>query len=378
MNIHIYAAISFLMIILFLIDIRQKSDKSKKIIFYIGAFVVTFLLAFRGDYIGGDTDSYCGYFDGRGGTYGTLETQDSFEWGFRVFCRLLANISRSHFWFLFSTSLVTILPFLYLVKRDTKGSKMLPLCLYMLVWSILSVTQTAIRQNLSVSCIMLAYIIWTTESYKIKYRYFIIVFLLVYGFLSHRSSLIALPLLLVAMFIPFTKKTALITVVSSLLVVMMFKNIFGDIFDLFNQYMMGVEIAQHMLNVYYENSLYALDSEVSFNRLGPTTLLVCLLICMSREEEFKSPYLRFIIVGASLYNIGATFPMIFRTLYALLLFGIIYCPTGINLRKNMLLRIVLIMLLLFFVRIQIVSWKANQDNQMLPYNFIWEDNRIKN
>lgn len=369
---HIYAVISLLFVVLFLIEQSSNNQQLKNRLFYFASFVAVGLLAFRGSDVGGDTIHYCGYFTGSGGMYGTFESNDTFEWGFRTICGLLMIVSRTDFWFIFSTSLLTMAPIGYLVWRDCEKSRILPLCLYMLVWGVLSVTQTAIRQDLATSCLLLAYIVWTTDFDKARVKYVLIAALLVLGFYTHNSILVGLPLVLGSLFIPFNKKTALATVLGSFVVVMFAKNLFGDIFDMFNAYMIGFEAAEHMLNTYYENVQYALDAEISFNRLGPATLLVALMVWMSNEEDMKSPYLKFIVMGAALYNIGATFPMIFRVVFPLLFLGIIFVPSELDYKKNALVKMILVLLLVFFIRNQVVYMKPGTDDRMLPYTFIWE------
>lgn len=371
---NIYVVISIVLFVFFIIEQYSSNEKTNKYLFYIGSFLVVGLLAFRGDTVGGDTDDYCGYFTGVGGSYGIYETNDTFEIGFRWVCGLLMTVSRTEFWFLFSTSLITMLPFVYLVKRDSKGSKILPLFLYMAIqWNILSVTQTAIRQCISVSFVLIAYIIFTTHDIKKKWlRYALTVIFLIFAFISHNSSLIALPLMLVSYFIPFSRKSAIITVISSLIIILFFKNIFSDIFDIFAQYMAGVELAQHMLDTYYENATYALDAEISFRRLAPATFFVCLLIWLSNSEDCRKPYFKFLVMGTSLYNIGATFPMIFRAVYILLFMGIIYTPNNLKKAKSLFVKIVIILFLVYFIRTFAYSLIPNQPDQMLPYYFIWE------
>lgn len=372
---NIYIVISIILLFFFLIEQYTYSEKLNRYLFYLGAFLVIGLLAFRGDTVGGDTDDYCDYFTGNGGSYGIFETNDTFEIGFRWLCWILMKISRTEFWFIFSTSLITILPFIYLVNRDCKGSKILPLCLYMMTpWHVLSVTQTAIRQDISVAFVFITYILLTSNSSKKKWlRYLLSIISLGFAFISHTSSIVALPLLVISYFIPFTKKSSIIAVVGSFLIVMIARNIFSSIFDLFTQYMTGLEFAQHMIDTYYGNMDYALNQEVSFNRLGPATLLICLLIWMSEEGDFKNPYLRWLVVGGSLYNIGSTFPMIFRTVYLLLFLGIIFVPSHFKNKKNVIPKVILIMLIAFFIRTFAVYMKPHQADQMLPYTFIWEN-----
>ena len=369
---HIYVVVSIVMLILFLVEQNTKNGKLRMTLFYVASFLAVGLLAFRGNDIGGDTISYCGYFTGKGGVYGIWETNDGFETGFVWLCGLLMHISRTDFCLIFFTSLITMLPFVYLIWRDCKSSQVLPLCLYMTVWGILSVTQTALRQNLSVSLLFLAYIFYTSEGIKNKYKYLLIAISLWGSFISHTSSLIALPLMVGCTFIRLNKKTAYILTIGSFIVVMVFKNVFSSIFDMFNQMMTGVEMASHMLDTYYGNVRYSLDSEISFNRLVPATLLVVLLIRMSNEDDMKSHYLKFLVIGASLYNIGASFPMIFRTVYPLLFMGILFVPMELSKAKNKVCKMLMVILIAFFIRNQVVYMKPGTDDRMLPYMFIWE------
>lgn len=369
---HIYVVISIVMLLLFLVEQKTKNSKLRMVLFYLASFLVVGLLAFRGNDVGGDTIHYCGYFTGKGGYYGIWETNDGFEAGFVWLCGLLMQISRTDFCLIFFTSLITILPFVYLIWRDCKSSKILPLCLYMTTWGILSVTQTALRQNLSVSLLFIAYIFYTNKGIKNKYKYLVVGLSLWGSFISHTSSLVALPLMLGCTFVRFNKKTAYILTIGSFLFVMFFKNVFSSIFDMFNQIMAGVEMASHMLDTYYRSAGYSLDSEISFNRLAPATLLVVLLIRMSSDDDMKSHYLKFLVIGASLYNIGASFPMIFRTVYPLLFMGILFAPMGLSFGKNNLSKALLFLLITFFIRNQAVYMNPGTDDRMLPYMFIWE------
>lgn len=370
---HIYAVISTIMLLLFLLEQKTKNNKLRMILFYFASFLAVGLLAFRGNDVGGDTINYCNYFTGTGGGYyGIWETNDSFEIGFIWLCGLLMKISRSDFCLIFFTSLITMLPFVYLIRRDCKYSKILPLCLYMTIWSILSVTQTALRQNLSVSLLFCAYIFYTSEKLKHRYKYILVILFLCLSFISHTSSLVALPLFIGSSYIRLNKKIAYILTIGSFVFVMIFSSAFGFIFDMFKQLMTGVAMASHMLYTYYGDIRYALDSEISFNRLAPATFLVVLLIKMSSNDDLKSNYLKYLVIGASLYNFGASFPMIFRVMYPLLFMGILYVPTGLSKSRFLIYRVLLILIIVFFIRNQIVYMEPGTANRMLPYSFIWE------
>ena len=369
---NIYIIVSIFLFVLFLIEQGYKEEKSKDSLFYIGSFVVISLLAFRGTNVGGDTQNYCGYFMGKGGMYGTYENNDIFEIGFRIICSWLIFISRTDFCFLFFTSLITMIPFIYLIKRDCSQSKILPLCIYFFTWGMLSITQTAIRQTCAVSFIMIAYIIFTSPINKKSLKYALSISVLFCAIFTHTSCLLSSPMLLCTLFlVKLTKKIALSVVVGSLIFTLVASNFFQMAFDMLNYLLLDVEMAGRILN-YYDNEQYALTGEISFNRLGPATLLVSIYIMMSKEKDLCNDYLKMLVVGSSLYNIGASFPMIPRSVFPLLFMGSIFVPSGLREKRNIILYQILLLLLLFFIRNIILYIIPTGDSHMLPYNFIWE------
>lgn len=91
----VYAFVIFLVYLLFFVEIYRYSAVKSKRLFYIGAFLVTFILAFRGNNVGGDMIEYCYFFDGRGTIeYGTIDDpSDGFGIGFVFFSRFLRLIN---------------------------------------------------------------------------------------------------------------------------------------------------------------------------------------------------------------------------------------------------------------------------------------------
>lgn len=369
---NIYAIVIIVLLLLFLIEQVVKEDKIRQNLFYIGGFVCLFILAFRSNDVGGDTYNYTGYFIGKArGYYSTYELNDDFEIGFRWICGLLMKISRTELWFLVSTSIITLAPFLYLINRDCKTSKILPLILYMSGWSILSVTQTAIRQNVAISFLMLAYIIYTEPNIKNKYKWIIVVASIAMCLITHNTGITALVLVLGAYFIKLNKKASYTIVVASLIISVLMKNVFVSLFDAFYNLMSTVEFAEKMTG-YYDNAKYSLDTYVSFGTQGPYTLLVLLYIYMSSKEDCKSLHYKCLIWGEALYNVGAHFPMMFRVVYPLLFIGIIFVPSNLNIRKSFIPKSILFALLVFLT-IAVNHIPLYQDDHLLPYNFIWQE-----
>ena len=375
MHLTIYFTVSVLLVLLLILDLDTKNKRDKNALFSIGTILVVGLLAFRGTYIGGDTPAYCGYFSGKGGWYGTLEDNDSFEPGFRLFCYALSIISRSEFWFLFVTSLVTMFPFIYLVKRDTQGSKMLPLCQYMLLWGILSITQTAIRQNLSVAFLMIAYILWTTPTLKKKTKYISTSFFVILGLFSHNSGIVAFILYLICKKIILTKKSSLLIILTSFILSLSLKNLFYNIFKYIYIILGQLEATQKFFDIYYLNG-YDFSDEVSFNRLFPLAIFALILILMSNKQEMHSEYYKMFVIGSGLFLFGVSFPMMFRSVYPIMFMGIIFCPSVIKIARFAKMKIGVMLILMFFCY-QKLKIEFGTSSQMAPYTFIWEENDIR-
>ena len=359
---NIYVIISILLLLLFIIEQKSKR-KIRNFLFYIAAILVVGLLAFRSANVGSDTPHYCGYFTGEGGMYRTFHTNDFFEPGFQLFVWILLQISQTEFWFLLSSSLFTMIPFLYLIYKNNNSSKILPFLLYMTMWGIIYITQTAIRQDIAVSLFLLAYIFFIQKNINRNIKYALCTTCALFAFFTHTSSLLSFPLFMLAMIIPLTKKRALILMASSLVFSLVFKDIVEFIFNSLYSLLNKLDMASHMLDVYYNNQQYALNEEISINRLLPPTLLVCTLIWMSKKEDFNSHYLKSLFLGAFIYNIGASFPMIHRSVFLLLFFGIIYTPYKLSLRTFDSKFLILILLFMIYKQISYMN---------SFYEFIWE------
>ena len=370
----IYFCVSLLLIIFFILDTCTVKLRNNKMLFYLGAVLVTGLLAFRGTYIGGDTPAYCGYFSGKGGWYGILETNNTFEWGFRMFCHFIAIFSRAEFWFLFTTSLVTMLPFLYLVKRDTHGSKILPLCQYMLLWGILSTTQTAIRQNISIGLIMLAYILLTTSTLSKRKKITYSILFVSFGLLTHNSSFIILPILIFCIFLKLTKRNAMIMVICSFFLIILFNDIFYRFSNVLSVITTYITPTQILFDRYFAGDMEA-ELRSSIFKLFAVTFFSCLIIYISNEEDVRSNYFKFFVVGVTTYIIGSSFPMISRSMQLILFMGIIFCPSYIRILRYNRWRMAIIITLLFLTKYQI-NMEPRGASQMYPYTFIWEPNNI--
>lgn len=367
---HIYAIVTLVFILLFVVEQNTEEKTTRRILFFSCAVLLTSLYAFRSENIGTDTSHYCRYFRGEFSIYGSiLSINDDIEYGFQLLMRVLHIVSGSSFWLIFSTSILSFFPFLYLINRDCHSSKILPLILFMTIWTIIMIHQAALRQVLSVSFMMVAYIIFTSPIEQ-KIKFIVSLFLLFGAYFTHKSSIFVFILGGVGYFIPWTKKSAIIGILTSLAVAIVYKDVFADIFSFLNVYMAEFDATRRMFDLYYENEQYSLYGETTFNALAPVSLFMCLMVSMADESDTHGFYFKMLVIGAILSNIGASFPLILRTVYGITIFAIIFVPS--NLGKNTNYYNLMLLFLLFFLRNEIVFWKPNPGSHFLPYSFIWE------
>lgn len=380
MNVYLYVIVC---LVVFLIIELNNPQKNRSLYFFISSSLIFSVIAFRGSDVGGDTLEYVRFFKGEGSMYGSIDDSEM-EVGFVLIARFLHFFNESAMWFLFCSTLITLFPFFIIVKKYS-SNKTIPLLLFMTTWSILPTSLCAIRQNFAVSLAMTAFLLFGSlrgnsiqDVKKQKSIIISIIIVCILSIMTHTSMMVALPLIVLAEFINLSRKYMYIIVLGSFVGALLIDNLFGELFQQFNIITQSFEYADRM-NSYFENSKYELTNEVSFNRLGPSTLYVLIVVYKSSEEELHSFFLKCLVIGHSLFCIGASFPMISRVVYPLLLFGISFVPLSMNFRREKISKVLLILLLFFFVRTQFKYFAEYNisDNyygvRLLPYKTIFEE-----
>ncbi len=373
----VYVTTWVILFVLLFMELSHNNSQVRKRYFYIGAFFVFFIIAFRSEFVGGDTENYCRFFDGKPSMYGSYKELDdaiSHEVGFLWTVRIIRLIGDSHFIFIFCSSLLSLLPFFYIIKRDSEV-KILPLCLYMLLFGILTVSESAFRQNYGVGYLFIGYII-LTSNLKSKIKYFFVCFFMIVACVCHATIIIALFLIIISYFLRLKKWHAITFILASVAVSVGVNNFFGSIFSLSGELMSNIEVFVRLQN-YYETGEFELDEErVSIFRLLPTSLFVCLILWKNNNRSSLPIPFNCLVLGTCIYNIGLSFPMMFRVVYPLLLLGITVSPGNLRLNKNQIQKILIMFFVLVFMQRQLdhlINYDySNNEAKMLPYTFIFE------
>lgn len=346
--------------------------------FYIGSFFFLALFAFRGENVGGDTYEYCRYFMGEhSSTYGVLGENENIEIGFQWFCMLMNRISNTPFFFIFTSSILTLLPFVLLVR---KYSSMPNLSYFYILCSnfMLYVVniETHVRQNISGAFIMMALLLYLQNgiSRHKKYSLVAIVSFLALAILSHSSSYILLPLLIVIMFLPFKRKYSIAIIAISVVVSVFFVDAVTDLFLGLN-FMLNPYEELANITRYIESEQYGTSNTIlRITHSLPLAFWAGYNVYKADDEENNNIFIKCLVVGTAISIACGSFGMVFRMVFLYQLLGCVYIPKEIARNKNALF-VNLIPYLYLFYRIVVMVASAsnyNTDSHILPYMFIWE------
>ena len=369
----IYIALIIILFLLFCLD--YNSSKSMKFTFWLGTFFFLAIFAFRGDNVGGDTTQYCIYFEGKtSSTYGSLKLNDDIEIGFRWICMALQKISMSRFWFIFSTSLLSLIPFVFLVRKHSLYPNLSYLYIICSNWAIMVVCiETHIRQNIATAFLMMALYIFLYEN-KTKKSYISCVLLLIAAVMSHTSIYLILPLVSLLLFVPLTKKVSYCLIIGSCLVTLFFTEIFTDVFTGLMLWLSPYEAFDNLTR-YMDSDKYGLSGKAGlFTSFAPIAIWALINIYYSNKEEINNIFMKCMVVGTSLTIMGSSFGLSFRMMYALLILGYCYIPIAYkNNSKAMLINFIPLLLMLFRLWGAVLNpAQYNTESHWLPYLFIFE------
>ena len=174
------------------------NEKENNIPFYIFAFLTTAMLAFRSQYVGGDTILYVQEFK-----YGDYVNR---EWGWFFFNYLASLFGKSPFVIIFWSSIISILPFILLANKYSNNKCLSLLFLFLFANTAIVDLETNLRQNVGTGLFLLSIYIYSEFKNK-TWKYLIVpIALALWGTLCHSSLYFVIPLSLCFSFVKLNKK----------------------------------------------------------------------------------------------------------------------------------------------------------------------------
>lgn len=374
----IYIVTIFALLALFIIEYNKKSIKTKRRVFWISTAIFFFLLAFRGNNVGGDTYEYCKFYLGKiSSTYGMLYNPFSqIEIGFIWFCKLFNPIFTSSFAFIFLSSLFSTFPFFLLVKKYSAYPSLSYFYVMCSNFMVMVVNlQTNLRQDIAIGYILLSIYLLLDNQIN-KKRLVLIVCLLTLSFLTHKSIYLILPFGLLIWFIPFNRKISLLLIVASVVASVFYTSGIETI--VMNLFSMSFFDSNEMLTQianYVDNDKYGLTGKAGqLIVLLPSTFWAVYNVYFASEEEMKNIFMKSIVIACVFINLGSSFPLSFRMVFAFQILSVIYIPKRICINTKLMVFNLLALSWIMYRLFVMVSTPSfyNNENHLLPYKFIWE------
>lgn len=333
------------------------------------------MFAFRGDNVGGDTIEYCRFFEGKNSsTYGLLKFNDNIEIGFRWICMVLRKVSISRFWFIFSTSLLSLIPFVLIVKKYSIFPNLSYLYIICSNWCIMVICiETHIRQNIATAFLMMSVYLFLSGK-KQKKTLLMCVGFIIASILTHTSIYLILPFLILLYFIPLTKTISYCLIVGACIVTLFFTDIFTSLFTNVMILISPYDVFENLTR-YMDSEKYGLSGQAGLiSNFIPIAMWALINIYYSNEDELNNIFMKCMVFGTSFTIMGSSFGLSFRMMYTFLLLGYCYIPVVYkrNLRAVLINFIPLLMMLYRIWGAVLNPMQYNAESHWLPYQFIFE------
>ena len=374
----------FLFFVLFIELGTKKTKQYQKRFFWIGAIPLIIILGFRNIDVGGDTPGYCDFYMGKAsGFYGSMFDKDNeTEIGFIYLCRLIHIFCSDWRWFIFATSVISLLPFLLFVKNESQ-TKTFSYLSFLLPWGLLFLIQTPLRQDMAISLFLLGgYLIVndgiTNFNDNIKKKFIGLVFI-IWGFLTHTTMYIVAPLVILLYFIPLNKKYSIIFVLITFVVSLTVRSLFTYIYDYFFLLTASMDSFRN-INQYYGNNNYEIAETIKLGAVAPRTLFTIFVVLLSSIRQTNKFNYKCLVIGCCIMNIGISFPLASRIALIFILVGSSFVPQNFSLKKenNITLNYSKVLTVVLFILIGYKHYELCSNfiktinSDILPYTFWFE------
>ena len=198
--------------------------------------------------------------------------------------------------------------------------------------------------------------------------------LLIAAVMSHTSIYLILPLVLLLLFVPLTKKVSYCLIIGSCLITLFFTDVFSYVFTGLMFWLSPYE-AFDSLTRYMDSDKYGLSGKAGLlTDFAPIAIWALINIYYSNKNEINNVFMKCMVVGTSLTIMGSSFGLSFRMMYALLMLGYCYIPIAYKNNSKSLFVNFIPLLMMFYRLIGAVMnpVEYSAESHWLPYMFIFE------
>ena len=357
---YVYIVIDFLLLLLYIKDNGRNSKKA----FVVSAIILFLLVSLHDGQFTNDYQQYLNFFLGKNSMYGTINFTNNIENGYILFIRFLHFFVSSSLGYIFSISLLICIPFLYLVNK-LSNNRILSILLLVTINDGLTL-QTffcAHRQMLAVSMLFCVIIV---ARKRICCWKLIGLVLVICAVLTHSTSYFVLFFLVLLYFIPFNNKKIYYILLGVSLVLGTFINL-SDLFLNFISFFSIIDGAMRSVNHVLNSDHYSLG----IWSFLPLTILGFSFVYYTSSYETNNFYLKSFVIGVVCKNLFGFFPLINRSIFFLILLGLIGAIPS-SLKYNYSQRYIYALLVVLYIYFLSRMLQNPPENFMLPYNFIFD------
>lgn len=367
---------------MFVLMCNKASQRTKNIVLLFTTLIWGLLFGLRRDDVGNDSPMYRMFYTGYSveglGTYEiNSETE---EYGFTLVANILHRISPDVTFFYLSFALAVYGMVYFIYKNKTTGYWGY-LCFFLMSATFASLV-IMMRQSMSIAFILFGIFCIRKVEYKNlkqffmpwKSKYQIIgICALIFSITIHRTTIILLPLLLMAYVIKYSRKAAYINIAIVFVFSLLLTDKIGDIFNMALSFVGG--FADDNVNLLADR--YKGDFGTSSMTLLKVTSWCVPMACTVKyisEEKLKSFEFTCLMIAFTLYIMFGSATMCIRMSMMFQVIGFsVFIPDAVN-KNTMVKNLYLGFTLLFFYSAYKTysSWIGYSYDSTLPFYFFWE------
>lgn len=372
----------YLVLFIIMLAFVVYSTKKKLIIeqrfLAISCLLWALVFGLRGNTVGNDTPSYAGFFNGKGGGYGTVDfPEESLEHIFVFLSKMLTSISNSE---TFVFCILSFLQFLIIYKLYILRGKyaLWGLLVFFTIGENWGPLMVAVRQSVSitVTLIGLYFFHMFVEKWKLrksfKYlEFWISLLILILSCTIHRVSSITTIILVSLMFIRLNKVVSIISIVASFVLAVSFSGIIGEVVDYFLRYLSFSSDENFIILGDRYNKTFGMTS-MSLSRmllLSSATILTCYLTNYQKVNKF---FINCLVVSVCIMLVFSQSYMVTRLNCIFLLIGCTVFIPHIVRKNHLLYMLYLSFTLICVLRLYFFFGHWPKSDSMIPYYFFWE------
>lgn len=371
-----------LLMFVFVIMCSKAKQRTKNIVFLVTTLLWGVVFGLRRSDVGNDSNMYRMFYTGYSipglGTYEiNSETE---EYGFTFVANILHRISPDVTFFYMAVSL-TVFLLLYFVYKNKSTGYWGYLCFFLMSATFATLI-IAMRQSMSIAFILLGLFLLKHVKYDgikdlhriIKDKYFLLgICAFLFSISVHRSTIILLPILVLAYFVRYTRKAAFINILVVFVFTVLLSSQIGDLFNLALSIVGGFSDDNvSLLAERYSGNLG--ESSMTLLKIASWCVPLVFTVKYSRENVLRSFEFSCLMIAFTLYIMFGSATMCIRISMLFQIIGFsVFVPEVVNTKPAVREMYIVFTLLFFYSAYKTYSnWLVYPYDSTLPFYFFWE------